>query len=267
MRARQSSGRSLARHGGAGNAFGRAGSAPKTPTQSATRSSLLVLGSSPATEGGGGPIQVAAASAMAAMSLILAHSAIEYRLSMPQGRSGECAKTHTGPSPDISGLEQETEARGDQQEVHRAGELAVVQPLEARHAARRAEQHGWHVDDSREVEGPPSGAQARQRQDGERRQLHDQDERLVDAALALLAKTLEAAPDGDEGAGECRRAAGDAAQEARQPVEQRMLPPHDDRPAEDHEGGVEYEQRADDVDVEYGPAMQQAIDAERQPDA
>ncbi len=113
---------------------------------------------------------------------------------------------------------------------------------------------------------PPFDTQVRQRQDSESRQLHDQDERLVDAALALLAKTLEAAPDGDEGAGECHRAAGDAAQEARQPVEQRMLPPHDDRPAEDHEGGVEYEQRADDVDVEDGPAMQQAIDAERQAD-
>ena len=49
------------------------------------------------------------------------------------------------------------------------GELAVVQPFEAGHAEGRADQHGRHVGDSREVEGPPAGAQARQRQDGERR--------------------------------------------------------------------------------------------------
>jgi hypothetical protein len=43
-----------------------------------------------------------------------------------------------------------------------------------------------------------------------------------------------------------------------------MLPPHDERPAEDHEGRVEHQQRADDMDIEDGPAVQQAIDADRQ---
>src|SRR6266568_5986695 len=154
------------------------------------RSWLSALGSSPAADGGaGGPIQAAAASAIAVISLMLAHSASECRLSMAQSRSGECAKTHTV-------LEQEAQARGDQQEVDGKGELAIVQPFEAGHAEGRADQHGGHVSDSREVEGPAAGAQVRKRQDSESRQLHDQDERLVDAALALLAKALEAAPDG-----------------------------------------------------------------------
>ena len=147
---------------------------------------------------------------------------------------------------------------GDQQKVHTQGELPSFSHLkqampQARRSAWPADIRCAHV----EARSPAPARAAR----GEAGQLHDQDERLVDAALALLAQPLKPHQMVTKAPGR-RQPPRDAAQEpGARP--QDMLALHDDRPAKSMKPR-RARAGADGVDIEGGSAVQQDIDAQRQ---
>ena len=96
--------------------------------------------------------------------------------------------------------------------------------------------------------------------------LHGQNERLIDAALAVLAAAAERTADRHESAGETGEAAGDAAEKTGEPVEPSPIPRCDDRPADQHQRPVRDQKPAEQATVEVAVELQQQPDSERQSD-
>src|SRR5262249_48637598 len=93
----------------------------------------------------------------------------------------------------------------------------------------------------------------------QRDRLHGEDERLIDAALARLVPSLQAAPDGDEGAGKTCQPAGETAEKSGACVRQRSGPQGSARPAQEEIAGIDDQQTSDDMPIGAARKLQQQI--------
>src|SRR5215472_7867611 len=98
------------------------------------------------------------------------------------------------------------------------------------------------------------------REQGDR--LHVKDERLIDAALARLVPPFQAAPDGDECAGEARKPTCQATQEAGACIPDWPGPERRRRPAKQQVATIGDQETTHDVSIDAGIKVQQQIDAD-----
>src|SRR5262249_37935230 len=97
--------------------------------------------------------------------------------------------------------------------------------------------------------------------DKQRDRLHAEDERLIHAALARLVPTLQAAPDGDGGAGKTGKPTGETAKKTRARVREASGPERSARPTQQQPAAIGDEQTSDDIAINAGLKMQEQIDA------
>src|SRR5262249_31752379 len=97
----------------------------------------------------------------------------------------------------------------------------------------------------------------------QRDRLRAEDKRLIDAALARLVPSLQAAPDGDEGAGKPCEPAGETAKKSGACVRQRSTLQRSARPTQEEIAGIDDQHTSDDMPISAARKLQQQIDAGR----
>src|SRR5262245_20640248 len=152
----------------------------------------------------------------------------------------------------------------DEQHIDRDLKLPIRESLEDAPSEPRAEQRSWNESDRFPVELRQRRGRWPHEIDNEQRdRLHGEDERLIDAALARLVPSLQAAPDGDEGAGKTCEPAGETAKKSGACVRQRSGPQRSARPTQEEIAGIDDQQTSDDMPIGAGRKLQQQIDAGR----
>src|SRR5262245_15310055 len=152
----------------------------------------------------------------------------------------------------------------DKQHIDRDLKLPIREALEDAPSEPRAEQRSWNESDHFPVELRQRRGRWPHEIDNEQRdRLHGEDERLIDAALARLVPSLQAAPDGDEGAGKTSESAGETAKKSGACVRQRSGPQGSARPTQEEIAGIDDQQTSDDMPIGAARKLQQQIDAGR----
>src|SRR5262245_16664367 len=131
----------------------------------------------------------------------------------------------------------------DEQHIDRDLKLPIRESLEDAPSEPRTEQRSWNESDRFPVELRQRRGRWPHEVDNEQRdRLHGEDERLIDTALARLVPSLQAAPDGDEGAGEACEPAGETAKKSGACVRQRSGPQGSARPTQEEIAGIDDQQ-------------------------
>src|SRR5215831_17428886 len=152
----------------------------------------------------------------------------------------------------------------DEQHIDRDLKLPIRESLEDAPSEPRTEQRSWNESNRFPVElRHRRGWRPHEIDNEQRDRLHGEDERLIDAALARLVPSLQAAPDGDEGAGKPCEPTGETAKKSGACVRQRSGPQRSVRPTQEKIAGIDDEQTSDDMPIGAGRKLQQQIDAGR----
>src|SRR5215470_7511831 len=152
----------------------------------------------------------------------------------------------------------------DEQHIDRHLKLPIRESLEDAPSEPRTEQRSWNESNRFPVElRHRRGWRPHEIDNEQRDRLHGEDERLIDAALARLVPSLQAAPDGDEGAGNPCEPTGETAKKSGACVRQRSGPQRSVRPTQEKIAGIDDEQTSDDMPIGAGRKLQQQIDAGR----